>query len=190
MLSAIEVCQKSTIRFDQVDVTDSSIVATVRLEHDLEFQLTAHFRQDQIGCVFGLYAKTGRVIIFGQQYPDLDRALRDTDKMLAKACLGWMTDTNKSLVQHFDMSNYFSYDTPDQLPEWGWIEQHAQMLHRDNGNSGVWEYLLNLSVIVVEKDNRYIIEDDIAEAIPEKLADIILKAAKENVAYLLFHQGT
>lgn len=68
------------------------------------------------------------------------------------------------------------YDTPDEVPEWTWVEKESSFSHRENGQSGVWEFVLNLS--------RHF------ESIPAKLIPVIQNAREANFAYLIFHQGT
>lgn len=68
------------------------------------------------------------------------------------------------------------YDTPDEVPEWAWVEKESSFSHRENGQSGVWEFVLNLS--------RHF------ESIPAKLIPVIQNAREANFAYLIFHQGT
>lgn len=68
------------------------------------------------------------------------------------------------------------YDTPDQVPEWSWVERVASYAHAKNGQDGIWEFVLNLSLGW----------DDV----PDRLLPIISKAKAGNIAYLIFHQGT
>ncbi len=68
------------------------------------------------------------------------------------------------------------YDTPDQVPEWQWVERNASYGHRDNGKAGVWEFMLNLSRSF--EDN------------PGRLQQTIDDARRAGVSYLLVHQGT
>lgn len=68
------------------------------------------------------------------------------------------------------------YDFPDAVPEWEWVEQNASFSHVQNGQSGVWEFVLNLSRVFTE--------------IPEKLAPVIASARQAGLAYLIIHQGT
>ncbi|KAF7962629.1 hypothetical protein AWV80_19415 [Cupriavidus sp. UYMU48A] len=37
------------------------------------------------------------------------------------------------------------YDTPDEVPEWAWVEANASYVHRRNASDGIWEFMLNLS---------------------------------------------
>lgn len=68
------------------------------------------------------------------------------------------------------------YDTPENILEWLWIEREASYTHRDNGDSGIWEFVLNLSRDFVD--------------IPVTLLPIINLAIENDVSYILFHQGT
>lgn len=68
------------------------------------------------------------------------------------------------------------YDTPDQVPEWPWVERVASYAHAKNGQNGIWEFVLNLSLGW----------DDI----PDRLLPIISKAKADNIAYIIVHQGT
>lgn len=68
------------------------------------------------------------------------------------------------------------YDTPDQVPEWRWIEQNASYRHCRNGEDGVWEFILVLSRTF--------------EWIPLRLKTSIARARASGHGYLLFHQGT
>ncbi len=68
------------------------------------------------------------------------------------------------------------YETPNAVPEWKWVEKNASFAHTDNGNAGVWEFVLNLSTTFAD--------------IPEKLLPHIQQAQAAGVSYLLVHQGT
>lgn len=68
------------------------------------------------------------------------------------------------------------YDTPDMVPEWGWVERVANYAHTQNGEYGIWEFVLNLSL---EWDD-----------VPDRLRPVISNAKANNIAYLLIHQGT
>lgn len=67
------------------------------------------------------------------------------------------------------------YATPEEVPEWAWVEQHASFNHCQNGQYGVWEFVLNLNVL---------------SDIPARLVGVIKEARERNLAYLIFHQGT
>ena len=68
------------------------------------------------------------------------------------------------------------YDTPDQVPEWAWVEANASFGHRQNGENGIWEFVLNLSISWSD--------------IPDRLAGLIAEARQKNLSYLIVHQGT
>ncbi|MCL4682363.1 MAG: hypothetical protein KJZ92_13975 [Rhodocyclaceae bacterium] len=68
------------------------------------------------------------------------------------------------------------YDKPEEVAEWAWVERNASFAHVRNGQDGIWEFVLNLSLHF--------------KAIPEKLAPVIAHAHRDGIAYLIFHQGT
>ena len=68
------------------------------------------------------------------------------------------------------------YDTPDSVPEWAWVEKNASFSCLQNGQSGVWDFQINLS----REFND----------VPEKLQPVIEQAKSEGYSYILFHQGT
>ncbi|WP_299194726.1 hypothetical protein [uncultured Amphritea sp.] len=73
------------------------------------------------------------------------------------------------------------YDTPDEVTEWEWVEEKASYKHTQNGSHGIWEFLLNVSVIENESNDN---------DIPERLKPVIQNALEQNCSYILFHQGT
>lgn len=68
------------------------------------------------------------------------------------------------------------YDVPEQVPEWTWVAQNACFAHVRNGQDGIWEFFLNLSMQLPD--------------IPERLKPVIADARERACAYLLVHQGT
>lgn len=81
-------------------------------------------------------------------------------------------------IRHYMLQDLVGdYDTPDQVPEWAWIERNACFAHVGNGDSGVWEFVVNMAA-------------ELNEAPPEKLEPVIRKAREDSIAYLIFHQGT
>jgi len=74
-----------------------------------------------------------------------------------------------------DMTEFFEYDTPDELPEWEWIEANASYHYKENDESGVHDFILNLSN-----------ELDIPHGF---LAELIATARVNNIHYILFNQG-
>lgn len=80
-------------------------------------------------------------------------------------------------VLHVDMRDVVGeYESPDEVQEWTWVEENASFSHRQNGQCGVWEFVLNLG-------NTF-------DSIPEKLKVLIARARAGGIAYLVFHQGT
>jgi len=68
------------------------------------------------------------------------------------------------------------YDTPDEVPEWKWVEDKSSFEHRMNRKYGIWEYIINLDLDLTD--------------IPEKLKQVIDIAKKQDCGYIHFHQGT
>lgn len=68
------------------------------------------------------------------------------------------------------------YDTPDTVQEWRWIAQNASFAHANNGQDGVWEFVLNLSRSF--------------EDVPQSLQPLIGQARECGMSYIVFHQGT
>lgn len=66
------------------------------------------------------------------------------------------------------------YDVPDEIEEWQWVKENASFSHTDNGESGTYEFIINLA-------------NDLLD-IPEQLTSIIAKAIEDDYAYLAFHQ--
>lgn len=69
------------------------------------------------------------------------------------------------------------YEDPKQIPEWQWVEQHASFAHRDNGNDGVWEFVINLA-------RSHTVDP------PPRLLTAMESARSRGIGYLLVHQGT
>jgi len=83
----------------------------------------------------------------------------------------------KAEIGHVSMTDIVGdYDTPDQVPEWRWVEEHSSFSHKDNGQAGVWEFVLNLALDFQD--------------IPAKLLPVIRRARADNLAYLMVHQNT
>jgi hypothetical protein len=70
------------------------------------------------------------------------------------------------------------YNVPEEIPEWSWVQENASFSHRDNGEDGVWDYIVNVALH----------END--AAMPERLKPLFETARKENAHWVLFHQGT
>lgn len=68
------------------------------------------------------------------------------------------------------------YDTPEQVPEWAWVETHASFSHRGNRQEqGVFDFIINLALTF--------------EDVPTRLQPVLENARAGGYAYLLFHQG-
>jgi hypothetical protein len=68
------------------------------------------------------------------------------------------------------------YDTPDEIPEWEWVQANATFTHVRNGQDGIHDFALNMSRSF--------------EDVPDSLKPYITEAKSKNIAYLIFHQGT
>lgn len=79
------------------------------------------------------------------------------------------------LMADINMAELFDYDVPSDCPEWFWVTSNATFSCKDNGESGVWDFVLNTTL---EYDD-----------IPPALAPIINQAIEANINYILFHQG-
>ena len=83
----------------------------------------------------------------------------------------------KAEIGHVMMQDIVGdYDLPSEVTEWFWVEQNASFNHARNGQDGIWEFVLNLA--------RHFND------IPVKLVPVIKNAMNNNLAYLIFHQGT
>lgn len=74
------------------------------------------------------------------------------------------------------------YDSPDNTPEWEWIEANASYSNSSNGSDGVWEFILN----VANFDEEY----NGCEDAPEAIQHLIKNAIENDYSYILIHQGT
>jgi hypothetical protein len=68
------------------------------------------------------------------------------------------------------------YDTPDEVEEWGWVEQKACYNHHKNGQDGIWEFIVNLSSNLAD--------------MPARLKPVFKEAQNTGATYIVFHQGT
>lgn len=117
-------------------------------------------------------------LLAGHLDSELVAKLRETvDRALGGKINHQLTAENSEKVLSVLMQNIVGdYDTPDQVPEWYWVERVASYAHAKNGQDGIWEFVLNLS-------SGW---DDI----PDRLLPVISEAKACNIAYLIFHQGT
>lgn len=78
-----------------------------------------------------------------------------------------------------NMTDHFNYDTPDTVPEWDWIEEHARWKHLANGEeAGVWEFMVTVSTFEADP-----------ECVPNTLKRFFEQAIKEDCFWILFNQG-
>jgi len=71
------------------------------------------------------------------------------------------------------------YDVPEDVHEWSWIESNASFKNVNNGECGIWEFMVNISLM----------EDDLS-SVPKKLMPTISSALSNGYSYILFNQGT
>lgn len=114
-------------------------------------------------------------------------ALEDFDLMPTKRLPSWFTSTGDEttikkllpqpqLVCEVMMQDIVGdYVTPDEVPEWAWIEAQASFAHVDNSGAGVWEFMLNMS-------------NDFKD-VPTLLQPVLEAAKAQDISYLIFHQG-
>ncbi len=71
------------------------------------------------------------------------------------------------------------YSEPDNITEWQWVQSNASYPCKDNGVSGVYDFVLNVAMFA----------DNEVEDIPEKLRELIQSAHENDISYILFNQG-
>ncbi len=124
--------------------------------------------------------------------PDLENVLEtgdpDTTPDDLKQIIQASAERPMASIADIDMTAHFSYEVPGDCPEWEWIEKHASMTHKDNGKSGIWDHLLNLSTI--GEVNGIATSIITTQAAPALLSKLILDAEKAGASFVLFHQGT
>lgn len=82
-------------------------------------------------------------------------------------------------IHDFSMSDAFEYDTPDQIPEWEWIEKNASFRGAHNGDCGVWDFIVNVDMVLENNPPK-----------STKLLDILNEAHNKSIKCILFNQGT
>jgi len=107
----------------------------------------------------------------GDDYEKLFSLLVDSEVMPQKLFYGGYREEVASIMMQEFVDDYEDTET---VPEWAWVEQNASYAHTRNGVDA-WEFVLNLAI---EFDD-----------IPEKLLPVIQDARKQNLAYLIIHQG-
>lgn len=134
--------------------------------------------------VWTIISADGDLIII-QGYHYVDRigylitelpAQEDTQYNIAPEEFDVIMEGDAQLIYEIDMTDIFSYDTPDEVSEWSWLETHASYKHTGNGHAGIWEFMLNMANDFVD--------------IPDSLEKYISEAKRKKIAYVLFHQGT
>lgn len=103
-------------------------------------------------------------------------ALADTEYIIEGELEDVINNGDIESTASVNMTDFFDYDTPDELKEWSWIQANASFQHIHNGESGVYEFVINMSKTF--------------EDIPPTLQQHIAEAKTKRIAYLIFHQGT
>jgi hypothetical protein len=86
-------------------------------------------------------------------------------------------DPNAFVILDVNMSDIIGdYDVPEDSEEWSWVEDNASFKHRDNGDSGIWDFMLNIAMEHTD--------------IPQQLVPVINNAISKGYTYILFNQGT
>jgi hypothetical protein len=82
-------------------------------------------------------------------------------------------------VTDINLAEQLGYDcVPEEVEEWSWIAEYASFTHKDNGESGVWEFMVSLTIFENEP-----------HIIPVSLLSMFKEAASKQSAYILFNQG-
>jgi hypothetical protein len=82
-------------------------------------------------------------------------------------------------VYEVNMPELFTYENPEHLPEWQWVERHARFQHSGNGSeAGVWEFMVFAPQL-----------QDSIENVPASLRAEVDKALELGATWLMFHQG-
>lgn len=116
----------------------------------------------------------------------MDLSIEDVNALFDRADQAWeniksgaevLPGATAAEVREIQMQDVVGdYDTPDRVPEWAWIAANACFQHIHNGQDGVWEFVLNLSCTFSE--------------VPETLKPVLAAAYRDQISYLIFHQGT
>lgn len=100
----------------------------------------------------------------------------DTDYKITDEYMPLLNEGDTESVASVLMPDVFDYDTPDEIPEWEWIENNASFKHVQNGENGIYEFMINTALDFPD--------------VPKSLASYINEAKQKKIAYLMFHQGT
>tara|TARA_B100000508_G_C11363934_1_gene230302 strand:- start:201 stop:503 length:303 start_codon:yes stop_codon:yes gene_type:complete len=72
------------------------------------------------------------------------------------------------------------YDNPSDEPAISWVVQHSSYPRRDNGESGVYDYIFNLAML-----EGYIEDSPPPAGVGEQLKEL----CEQGYSYILFNQG-
>lgn len=87
-------------------------------------------------------------------------------------------------VLEVNLNEHFDYDTPEALPEWQWIQEHARFAHCGNGDEdGVWEFMIYLSFHVGPEASES------KKNIPDRLRPFFAQAEACGAVWILFYQA-
>lgn len=130
-----------------------------------------------------LMTETGASEVFIDHWIELDDLMSSTltpsKKEIAFTVSAPQAEAKRlyiSSIKDVDMTDLFDYDTPDDLPEWEWVEANSSYSCKHNNSSGVWDFIVNLSRELTD--------------IPTSLVETIESAKADNCSYILFNQGT
>tara|TARA_R110002033_G_scaffold135713_6_gene175487 strand:- start:34256 stop:34876 length:621 start_codon:yes stop_codon:yes gene_type:complete len=108
---------------------------------------------------------------------ETDKPIQHSIQLIPQQYLKLHTQpANLQSILDINMCDFFDYSDADELPEWEWIEKNCSYDNRDNGESGINDYILNLS-------NEF---DEIPQGF---LTELINFANEREIAYILFNQG-
>lgn len=180
LIKAIREAAQRTQTGSVVAVVEANwgFVVSISLEASEVESLTEDALREAVGAevdeMVGMTGNTGDAL-------DLLRLIEardgETDKDIPDAVTCSPGDGVNSAILEIQMQDLVGdYDVPEDVPEWAWIEQNASFSHKENGSSGVWEFMINLGKTLPD--------------IPPRLAAVVERARQAKAAYLLFHQGT
>lgn len=82
-------------------------------------------------------------------------------------------------MQEFCMTDIIEYDVPNEVQEWMWVEAHATYEAISNNTEGVWDFIVNVDMILEANDD-----------IPEALMPVFKEAQQKLIKYIVFNQNT
>lgn len=87
-------------------------------------------------------------------------------------------------VLEINLNKHFDYDTPEALPEWQWIQEHARFAHSGNGEEdGVWEFMIYVAFHVGPDASER------KKNIPDRLRPFFAQAEACGAVWILFYQA-